>query len=69
MQHTCTSNVKYFFRFLMIITRKGSLMPSVFLGSAGQVMKVVLKSRDISYAAYNGKQGNQNCDNDNVEMQ
>jgi hypothetical protein len=27
---------------LTIITRKGSLMPSVFCGSAGHVMKVVL---------------------------
>ena len=27
--------------FLMIITRKGSLMPSVFAGSAGQDTKVV----------------------------
>lgn len=35
---TWTSKVKYFFRFLIIITRKGSLMPSVFLGSAGHVM-------------------------------
>ncbi len=35
---TWTSNVKYFLRFLMIITRKGSLMPRVFLGSAGHVM-------------------------------
>jgi hypothetical protein len=26
----------------MIMTRKGSLMPRVFLGSQGQVMKVVL---------------------------
>ena len=34
--------MKYFFRFLMIMTRKGSLMPSVFLGSAGHVMYVVL---------------------------
>lgn len=25
----------------MIITRKGNFMPKVFLGSAGQVMKVV----------------------------
>ena len=38
---TVTSNVKYFFRFLMIMTRNGSLMPSVFLGSAGHVMYVV----------------------------
>merc|ERR1719446_644475 len=38
---TCTSNVKYFFRFLMIMTRKGSLMPSVFCGSDGHVMNVV----------------------------
>jgi hypothetical protein len=42
LMHTCTSNVKYFFRFFTIMTRNGSLMPSVFLGSAGQVMKVVL---------------------------
>jgi len=40
---TWTSNVKYFFKFLMIITRKGSLIPSVFFGSAGHVMNVVLK--------------------------
>jgi hypothetical protein len=39
---TCTSNVKYFFKFFIIITRKGSLIPSVFLGSLGQVMYVVL---------------------------
>ena len=39
---TWTSNVKYFFIFLTIITRYGSLMPSVFLGSAGQVIYVVL---------------------------
>lgn len=38
----CTSKVKYFFRFLMIITKNGSLMPSVFLGSAGHVIYVVL---------------------------
>ena len=35
---TCTSKLKYFFRFLIIITRKGSLMPSVALASAGQEM-------------------------------
>ena len=40
--HTCTSNVKYFFKFLMIITRNGSLIPRVFFASAGQVMYVVL---------------------------
>lgn len=40
-QLTWTSNEKYFFRFLMIITRYGSLMPSVFFGSDGHVMKVV----------------------------
>ena len=39
---TCTSNVKYFFKFLIIITRNGNLMPSVFFGSAGHVMYVVL---------------------------
>lgn len=39
---TWTSNVKYFFKFLMIMTRKGNLMPKVFFGSAGQEMKVVL---------------------------
>lgn len=39
---TWTSKVKYFFKFLMIMTRKGSLMPNVFFGSAGQEMKVVL---------------------------
>ena len=42
-EHTCTSNVKYFFKFLMIITRNGSFMPNVFFGSAGQVMNVVLQ--------------------------
>ena len=31
-----------FFKFLMIITKNGSLMPSILLGSAGQVMYVVL---------------------------
>ena len=40
--NTWTSNVKYFFKFLMIITRNGSFIPSVFFGSAGQVMNVVL---------------------------
>ena len=44
---TWTSKVKYFFKFFMIITRKGSLMPSVFLGSAGHVMKVVLQMKKI----------------------
>ena len=39
---TWTSNVKYFFMFFTIITRYGSFIPSVFLGSAGQVMYVVL---------------------------
>ena len=39
---TCTSKVKYFFRFLMIMTRNGSLIPRVFFGSAGHVMYVVL---------------------------
>jgi hypothetical protein len=39
---TCTSNVKYFFKFFIIITRNGSLIPSVFFGSLGQVMYVVL---------------------------
>merc|ERR1719284_1520261 len=34
---TVTSKVKYFLRFLMIITKKGNLMPRVLLGSAGQV--------------------------------
>lgn len=38
---TWTSNVKYFFRFLMIMTRNGSLIPSVFFGSAGHVINVV----------------------------
>lgn len=42
MVHTCTSNVKYFFKFLMIITKNGSLIPRVFFASAGQVMYVVL---------------------------
>lgn len=28
-QHTCTSNVKYFFKFLMTITRNGNLIPRV----------------------------------------
>ena len=39
---TCTSKVKYFFRFLIIMTRKGSLIPNVFFGSAGHVIYVVL---------------------------
>lgn len=43
---TWTSKVKYFLRFLMIITRKGSLMPNVFLGSAGHVIYVVLSGAD-----------------------
>jgi hypothetical protein len=34
--------VKYFFKFLIIITKNGSLMPKVLLGSAGHVMYVVL---------------------------
>ena len=34
--------MKYFFIFLTIITRYGNLIPSVFLGSAGHVMYVVL---------------------------
>jgi len=42
MAHTWTSNVKYFFKFLMIITKNGSLIPRVFFASAGQVMYVVL---------------------------
>lgn len=46
-KHTCTSNVKYFFKFLMIITKNGSLIPSVFFGSAGHVMYVVLKQDNI----------------------
>ena len=35
---TCTSKEKYFFKFLMIMTRKGSLIPSVCLESLGQEM-------------------------------
>lgn len=35
---TWTSKVKYFFMFLMIITKKGSLMPSVFFSSFGAEM-------------------------------
>jgi len=31
--------------FLMIITRKGSLIPKVFFDSAGHVMYVVLKTQ------------------------
>lgn len=34
--------MKYFFRFLIIITRKGNFIPKVFLGSAGHVIYVVL---------------------------
>lgn len=34
--------MKYFLRFLMIMTRNGSLIPSVACGSAGHVMKLVL---------------------------
>lgn len=41
--HTCTSNVKYFFIFLTIITKYGNLIPNVFLGSNGHEMNVVLK--------------------------
>ena len=37
-----TSNVKYLLMFLMIMTRKGSLMPSVCFSSAGHAMYVVL---------------------------
>ena len=33
--------MKYFFKFLMIMTRKGSLMARVLLESTGQVMKLV----------------------------
>ena len=40
---TWTSKEKYFFMFLMIMTRKGSLIPRVFCGSAGHVIYVVLK--------------------------
>ena len=43
--YTWTSNVKYFFKFLMIITRNGNFIPRVFFGSAGQVMNVVLHGR------------------------
>ena len=42
MKLTCTSNVKYFLRFFIIMTRNGSLIPSIFNGSAGHVMYVVL---------------------------
>ena len=34
--------MKYFFKFLMIMTRNGSFIPRVFLGSAGQEINVVL---------------------------
>ena len=34
--------MKYFFKFLMIMTRKGSFIPRVFFGSAGQDINVVL---------------------------
>lgn len=37
---TWISNVKYFFRFLTIITKNGSFIPSVAAGSAGHVMNV-----------------------------
>jgi hypothetical protein len=47
LQHTWTSNVKYFFMFLMIITRNGSLIPSVFFGSLGHVMYVVLRCVNV----------------------
>lgn len=43
---TCTSKVKYFFRFFIIMTRKGSLIPSVFFGSAGHVIYVVLQKEE-----------------------
>eukprot|EP00001_Collodictyon_triciliatum_P054543 09725_6 len=39
---TWISKVKYFFKFFMIMTRKGSLIPRVFCGSAGHVIKFVL---------------------------
>lgn len=51
---TCTSKVKYFFRFLMIITRKGSLMPRVFFGSAGHVMYVVLRKAERGFRISHG---------------
>ena len=38
---TWTSKLKYFLRFLIIMTRKGSLIPRVFLGSCGHVIYVV----------------------------
>ena len=38
--------MKYFFKFLMIMTRKGNLMPSVFFGSAGHVIYVVLETTE-----------------------
>ncbi len=41
--------MKYFFKFLMIITRNGSLMPRVLVQSAGQVMKVVLQNKNSMY--------------------
>lgn len=43
---TWTSKVKYFFRFLIIMTRKGSLIPNVFFGSAGHVIYVVLQREE-----------------------
>ena len=49
---TCTSKVKYFFKFFIIMTRKGSLIPSVFLGSAGHVMYVVLSKTKMGASKF-----------------
>ena len=46
--------MKYFFKFFIIITRNGNLIPNVFFGSAGQVMYVVLgESRKIRHNIIN----------------
>ena len=45
-RRTWTSKVKYFLRFLMIMTRKGSLMPRVFFGFAGHITYVVLRGKE-----------------------
>ena len=38
---TCTSKEKYFFKFFMIMTKKGSFIPKVCFSSPGQAMKMV----------------------------
>ena len=38
---TCTSKEKYFFKFFMIMTKKGSFIPKVCFSSPGHAMKMV----------------------------